>query len=135
MWALWSLAVLVLARVEDHAHDELWGLAVYVAFVVGTVVALVLNAVVWFTLGWLIDAKARPPWPWYLAIGLVLGAWIAVAFWAPNLYSLMAGLVITVGGFVLGPAVAQRAFVSGAWRMGVAAIVAAAFLAIVVVLL
>ena len=135
MWALWSLAVLVIARVEDHSHGEFWGLAVYIAYVVGTVLALVLNAVVWFTLGWLADAKARQPWPWYLAIGFVLGAWITVAFWAPNLYSLIAGLVICVGGFVVGPLVARQAFRSRAWRMAVAAVVAAAFLAVVLVLI
>ena len=84
MWVLWSVAGIAIGRFQDHSHDEYWGLAVYVAYVVGTVLMLVLNAVVWFTLGWLIDAKARPQWPWYVAIGVVLGAWITVALWAPT---------------------------------------------------
>ena len=135
MWALWTLAWLVIARVQEHDHDEFWGLAVYIVYVVGTVLAIALNAVVWFTLGWLIDAKARPPWPWYVAVGIVLGAWIAIAFWSTNLYSLIAGLVIAVGGYVVGPAVAQRAFRSRGWRIAVASVVAAAVLAVVAVLL
>ena len=135
MWTLWSLAGLAIGRFQEHSNDEYWGLAVYVAYVVGTVLAIVLNAVVWFTLGWLIDAKARPPWPWYLAIGLVLGAWIAVAFWSTNLYSLIAGLVIAVGGYIVGPAVAQRALRSRGWRIAVASVFAAALLAVVLVLL
>ena len=132
---LWSVAGIAIGRFQDHSNDEYWGLAIYVAYVVGTVLAIVLNAVVWFTVGWVIDAKARPQWPWYLAIGLVLGAWITVAFWSTNLYSLIAGLVIAVGGYIVGPTVAQRAFRSRGWRIGVASVFAAALLAVVLVLL
>ena len=135
MWVLWSLAGIVIGRFQDHSNDEFWGLAVYVAYVFGTMTMLVLNAVVWLTLGWLIDAKARLQWPWYLAIGVVLGGWVTVSLWSSNRYSLIAGAVICLGGFVIGPAVAQLTFRSRGWRIAVAAVVAAALLAVLLVLL
>ena len=111
-----AVAWLILARLKESSHDEFWGLAVYLVYVVGILGGLVANAVVWFTLGWLIDAKARPVWPWQLALGLVLGGWIAVGFRDINPYALIAGAVITVGGFVLGPLLAEHTFVSSPWR-------------------
>ena len=124
LWVLWTLAWLVIGRVEGESQGAFWGLAVYLVYVDGILIGLVANAVVWFTLGWLIDAKARPAWPWQLALGLVLGGWIAVGFRDANPYALIAGAVITVGGFVLGPMLAERTFVSANWRIAVASTMA-----------
>ena len=135
MWVLWAIAGLAVALGQDHSNDEYWGLAVYVAVVIGTVLVFLLNAIVWFSVGWLIDAKANPTWPWYLAIGVVLGTYITFALWAPDRYSLIAGHVIAIGGFVIGPLVARWAFGSHAWRVAVTVTIIAALASIVVVLL
>jgi len=119
-WVLWGLMWAVEFAVNDHSTDEFWPLALYFLYVAGTIAFLAINAVIWFTIGRLVDVKARTPWPWYILIGAVLGGWLAIGLRDANPYALIAGLgVIAAGGYGIGPWVAGRTFESTPWRIGV----------------
>jgi|GEM_PF-3301485 len=136
MWILWGLMWAAQLALVDHSTNEFWELTVYIVYVVGTIVAFAIALVVWMTLGRLIDAKARRPWAWYLLVGLVLGGWLAIALRDANPYALITGLgVVALGGFGLGPLVAQRAFVAVSWRIAVAVTVGLGVVSLVAVLL
>lgn len=120
MWILWGLMWAAVIALVDHSDQEFWPLVVFIVYVLGTLVVLAGSLVVWFTLGRLIDARARRPWAWHLLVGGVLGGAVAIALRDANPYALVAGLgVIALGGFGLGPLVASRAFGSVPWRVAI----------------
>jgi len=136
MWVLWGLMWAAELALVDHSTNEFWELTVYIVYVVGTIVAFAVALVVWMTLGRLIDAKARRPWPWHLLVGLVLGGWLTFALREANPYAAIAGIgVWALGGFGLGPLVASWTFRSVPWRVAVGTTVGLGVLSIVAVLL
>ncbi len=136
VWVLWGLMWALQLALVDHSTNELWELTVYIVYVVGTIVFLAVNLVVWFTLGRLVDVKASRPWPWYLLIGGVFGGLLAIALRDANPYAFITGVgVIALGGYGLGPVVAARTFVSVPWRVAVGTTVGLGIASLVAVLL
>jgi len=133
VWAMWALLWLTSVWGQDLTSNDLGTGIWLLEFVVVTVLVFLLNALFWMPLAWLIDANS-PTWPWYLGLGIVFGAWIPFALGTGPMLARVAESAILIGGFVVGPMLAQKTFRSRRWRTAVTVVIVAALASVAWVL-